>query len=80
MLTACPGQSALLLIPVILLLLMVAGCSDVQGSSVVFPVHDAPLGTDRGGEYFAGRLVLIEGCLRVEVPSNDADNPRPSLL
>ena len=24
-----------------------------QASSTVFPRHDAPLGTDRGGEYFA---------------------------
>ena len=53
---------------------------DGQASSVVFPRHDAPLGTDRGGEYFAGQLVLIDRCLRVEVPSNDSDNPRPSWL
>ena len=41
-----------------------------------FPQHDAPLGTDRGGEYFAGRLVLSEECLRAEAPSNS----RPSWL
>ena len=35
---------------------------------VMFPIHDAPLGTDNGGRYYAGRLVLNEGCLRVEVP------------
>ena len=51
-----------------------------QASSMVFPQHDAPLGTDRGGEYFAGRLVLSNGCLRAEVPSNDATEPRPSWL
>ena len=28
----------------------------------------------------AGRLVLDNGCLRVEVPSNDASNPLPSRL
>ena len=47
---------------------------------MVFPRHDGSLGTDRGGEYFAGRLVLSEGCLRIEVPSNDVANPRPSWL
>ena len=40
-----------------------------QGSSVVFPVHDELLGTDRGEEYLAGQLVLEEGCLRLVVPS-----------
>ena len=47
-----------------------------QAPSMVFPQHDAPLGTDRGGEYFAGRLVLSEGCLRAEAPANR----RPSWL
>ena len=53
----------------------------------VFPLHDAPLKTDNGGYYFAGRLVLHEGCLRLEVPPdaygqirvenpNGADEPR----
>ena len=57
-----------------------------QASSMVFPQHAAPLGTDSGGEYFAGQLVLSDGCLRAEVPSrggvpsNDAANPRPSWL
>lgn len=41
----------------------------VNGVSA-FPQHDAPLGTDNGGDYWAGRLVLDEGCLRVEVPAN----------
>ena len=54
--------------------------TDGQASTVVFPQHDAPLGTDRGGEYFAGKLVLSDGCLRAEVASNDATNPRPSWL
>ena len=53
---------------------------DGQASSIIIPQHDAPLGTDRGGEYFAGRLILSEGCLRVEVPSEDAANPRSSPL
>ena len=47
---------------------------------VMFPQHDAPLGTDNGGNYHAGRLVLNEGCLRIEVPP-DANGPgRASLL
>ena len=54
--------------------------TDGQASSIGFPQHDAPLGTDRGGEYFAGRLVLSNGCLRAEAPSNDATNPRSSWL
>ena len=53
---------------------------DGQASPVIFPQHDAPLGTDGGGDYFAGQLVLIDGCLRVEVRSNDTDNPRPSSV
>ena len=51
-----------------------------QASSMVFPRHDAPLGTDRGGEYFAGQLVISKGCLRAEAPSYDATNPRSSWL
>ena len=51
-----------------------------QASSMVFPRHDAPLGTDRGGEYFAGRLVINKGCLRAEAPSRSATNPRSSWL
>ena len=52
-----------------------------SASAVVFPRHHAPLGTDRGGEYFAGRLILREGCLRAEVSSNyDANDPGSWLL
>ena len=54
--------------------------TDGQPSQVVFPRHDAPLGTDRGGEYFAGRLVLSNGCLRAEAPSGDSAEPRSSWL
>ena len=54
--------------------------TDVQPSSIVFPRHDAPLGTDRGGEYLAGRLVLSNGCLRAEAPSSYSDEPRSSWL
>ena len=52
-----------------------------QGHVVIFPRHDAPLGTDRGGEYFAAQLILREGCLRAEVsPSHDANDPGSWLL
>ena len=54
--------------------------NDTQASSMAFPRHDAPLGTDSGGEYFAGQLVVSDGCLRAEAPSNDATNSRPSWL
>lgn len=45
----------------------------------VFPLHDAPLGTDNGGHYWAGRMVLHEGCLRVDVPP-DANGPGGASL
>ena len=51
-----------------------------QPSLVAFPRHDYPLGTDRGGEYLAGRLVLSEGCLRIEVPADNSDDIALSLL
>ena len=52
-----------------------------QASTVIFPRHDAPLGTDRGGEYFAAQLILREGCLRAEVsPNHDANDPGSWLL
>ena len=47
---------------------------------VAFPKHDYPLETDRGGYYLAGQLVLKEGCLLVEVPSNSNDTPWPAPL
>ena len=53
---------------------------DGQPSLVTFPQHDFPPGTDTGGEYFAGQLVLREGCLRVEVPSDDTAIPGSSRL
>lgn len=50
-------------------------------SAMVFPRHDAPLGTDRGGEYFAAQLILRGGCLRAEVsPRYDANDPGSWLL
>ena len=44
--------------------------SGAQPSLVAFPRHGYPLGTDRGGDYFAGQLVLRNGCLLVEIPSD----------
>ena len=51
-----------------------------QVPEVTFPPHDAPLGTDNGGNYWAGRLVLDEGCLWVEVPPDVNGPGRKSLL
>ena len=52
---------------------------DDRAVPVVFPRHNAPLGTDRGEQYTAGKLVLEEGCLRVEVPARGS-SPRMSWL
>ena len=64
----------------LLVALVTAGCSGGQGNVVVmFPQHGAPLGTDNGGHYFAGQLVLNEGCLRVEIPSDPTRGDNPAL-
>ena len=52
---------------------------DGQPSTQAFPRHNAPLGTDIGEQYTAGKLVLEEGCLRVEVPAKGS-SPRMSRL
>ena len=75
-----PRWVGLLLLSVSFLVTISVACGDDQPSSLNFPRHDYPLGTDRGGEYFAGQLVLKDGCLRVEVPSDDANTPRWSQL
>ena len=62
---------------ILVLLAFTMACSSDE---LVFPRHEAPLETDRGGEYFAGQLVVSKGCLRAEAPSNDAANPRSSWL
>ena len=75
-------------LPVLLVSLLVAmalvGCGGGEGggqeaSARIFPTHDAPLGTDNGGHYFAGQLALDEGCLRAEVPE-DPNTPASSWL
>ena len=77
----------LLLISAVLPATILAGCGgdrvpveQADPASVAFPRHDYPLGTDRGGDYFAGQLVLREGCLLVEVPSNPNNAPWPARL
>jgi len=50
-----------------------------RAAPVAFPRHNAPLGTDRGEQYTAGKLVLDEGCLRVEIPARSS-SPRMSQL
>ena len=53
---------------------------DPEGPEVFFPQHDAPLGTDDGGSYWAGQLILDDGCLRVEVPPDVNGSGGSSLL
>ena len=62
---------------ILVLIIFTMACSNDE---LVFPRHDAPPETDRGGEYFAGQLVVSKGCLRAEAPSNDAADPRSSWL
>ena len=50
-----------------------------RAATVAFPRHNAPLGTDRGEQYTAGKLVLEDGCLRIEVPAG-GNSPRVSRL
>ena len=77
----------LLLISAVLLATTFAGCGgdrvpvEQAGlTTVAFPRHGYPLGTDQGGDYFAGQLVLKEGRLLVEVPSNPNNAPWPARL
>lgn len=59
-----------------------AGAEQTRGgraASVAFPRHNAPLGTDTGEQYAAGKLILEQGCLRLEIPARGA-NPRMSRL
>ena len=59
-----------------------AGAKQTRGdraAPVAFPRHNAPLGTDSGEQYTAGKLILEQGCLRLEIPARGA-NPRMSRL
>ena len=53
---------------------------DGQVLTIALPQHSAPLGTDRGGEYIAGQMVLDEGCLRLEVPDKQEERLFSFLL
>ena len=73
-----------LLLVSLLVAMALVGCGGGEGggqeaSARIFPTHDAPLGTDNGGHYFAGQLALDEGCLRAEVPE-DPNSPASSWL
>ena len=59
-------------------------CSGVQGNFggegpgenvnvVMFPQHDAPLKTDRGGQHTVAKLVLDGGCLRADYSTLEVD-------
>ena len=62
---------------ILVLLAFAIACGN---DDMVFPRHDAPLRTDTGGEYFAGKLVVSKGCIRAEAPTYDAANPQSSWL
>ena len=51
----------------ILLVLVAAGCGG-QDRVDSFPQHDERIPPDSGREFFAGKLVLKEGCLRAVGP------------
>ena len=48
-----------------------------EGPEVLFPQHDAPLRTDRGGQHLVAKLVLDGGCLRADFPILDRDPSTP---
>ena len=47
---------------------------------VAFPQHDEQILPDRGREFFAGKLVLKEGCLRAEAPPRSGHDNRSKLI
>ena len=47
---------------------------------VAFPQHDEQIPPDRGREFFAGKLVLKEGCLRAEAPPRSGHDNRSRLI
>ena len=67
------------LIVSVLFALVVAGCGD-QDRVDSFPQHDERIPPDSGREFFAGKLVLKEGCLRVDAPPPDSSYPESLLV
>ena len=63
----------------VLLVLVAAGCGG-QDRVDSFPRHDEQIPLDSGREFFAGKLVLKEGCLRAEGRDWNAPNAQISLL
>ena len=88
--------AGLLLLSAVLLATIFAGCGGrfqapaeptinpgptaTQTPPPFFPKHGYSPGTDQGGDYFAGKLVLREGCLLVEVPYNPNNAPWATRL
>ena len=81
-LTGSRPASRQALIVSVLFALVVAGCGVGQGREVVgaFPQHDEQLPTDRGNEFFAGKLVLKKGCMRADAPPPDNISPESLLI
>ena len=80
-------RAGVLLLAACLMVTIYAGCGgeaipedSPQHAVVAFPQHSYPLGTDLGGDYYAGQLVLSEGCLRIDVPTNPNNVQWPSRL
>ena len=63
----------------VLLVLVAAGCGG-QDRVDSFPQHDERIPPDSGREFFAGKLVLKEGCLRVDAPPPDSSYPESLLV
>ena len=81
-LTGSRPASRQALIVSVLFALAVAGCGGGQGREVVgaFPQHDVQLPTDRGNQFFGGKLVLKEGCIRADAPPPDSISPKSLLI
>ena len=63
----------------VLLALAAAGCGG-QDEVAFFPQHDERIPPDRGREFYAGKLVLEDGCLRAEAPSRSGHDNRSRLI
>ena len=63
----------------VLLVLAAVACGD-QDEVAYFPQHDEQILPDRGREFFAGKLVLEDGCLRAEAPPRSGHDNRSRLI